>query len=63
MCKHKKQLTICIIKKHIDIEEIKKELELMDSDLSLEHLVEARINKLLNTIDETDKKVLLDGLI
>lgn len=35
----------------------------MDSDLSLEHLVEARINKLLNTIDETDKKVLLDGLI
>ncbi|HBG1446885.1 DEAD/DEAH box helicase [Clostridioides difficile] len=59
----KKQLTIYTIKKHIEIEDIKKELGLMDSDLSIEHLVETRINKLLNTVDETDKEVLLKGLV
>ncbi|MDV9763971.1 DEAD/DEAH box helicase [Clostridioides difficile] len=59
----KKQLTIYTIKKHIGVEDIKKELGLMDSDLSLEHLVEARINKLLNTVDETEKEVLLEGLV
>ncbi|HEL5639308.1 TPA: DEAD/DEAH box helicase family protein, partial [Clostridioides difficile] len=59
----KKVIRVYTIKKHIDIEDIKKELGLMDSDLSIEHLVEARINKLLNTIDETDKEVLLKGLV
>ncbi|UUV16787.1 hypothetical protein [Clostridioides difficile] len=59
----KKMIRVYTIKKHIDIEDIKKELGLMDSDLSLEHLVEARINKLLNTVDETDKEVLLEGLV
>ncbi|MDV5741215.1 DEAD/DEAH box helicase, partial [Clostridioides difficile] len=59
----KKMIRVYTIKKHIDIEDIKKELGLMDSDLSLEHLVEARINKLLNTVDETDKEVLLKGLV
>ena len=58
-----KMIRVYTIKKHIDVEDIKKELGLMDSDLSIEHLVEARINKLLNTIDETDKEVLLKGLI
>ncbi|MGS6980752.1 DEAD/DEAH box helicase family protein [Clostridioides difficile] len=58
-----KMIRVYTIKKHIDIEDIKKELGLMDSDLSIEHLVEARINKLLNSIDETDKEVLLEGLI
>ncbi|MCC0630788.1 DEAD/DEAH box helicase [Clostridioides sp. ES-S-0171-01] len=59
----KKMIRVYTIKKHIDIEDIKKELGLMDNDLSIEHLVEARINKLLNTVDETDKEVLLEGLI
>lgn len=59
----KKMIRVYTIKKHIDIEDIKKELGLMDSDLSIEHLVEARINKLLNAIDETDKEILLEGLI
>ncbi|MEN7804266.1 DEAD/DEAH box helicase [Clostridioides difficile] len=59
----KKVIRVYTIKKHIDVEDIKKELGLMDSDLSIEHLVEARINKLLNTIDEADKEVLLEGLI
>lgn len=58
-----KMIRVYTIKKHIDVEDIKKELGLMDSDLSIEHLVEARINKLLNTIDEADKEVLLEGLI
>ncbi|MGG5404974.1 hypothetical protein ACQZSR_18930 [Clostridioides difficile] len=58
-----KMIRVYTIKKHIDIENIKKELGLMDSDLSIEHLVEARINKLLNTVDETDKEVLLKGLV
>ncbi|HEK4533712.1 TPA: hypothetical protein SOK56_003610 [Clostridioides difficile] len=57
------RVRIYTIKKHIDIEDIKKELGLMDSDLSIEHLVEARINKLLNGIDEAEKEVLLEGLI
>lgn len=57
------RIRIYTIKGHITIEDIKKELGLMDSDLSIEHLVEARINKLLNTVDETDKEVLLEGLI
>ncbi|HFQ6533935.1 TPA: DEAD/DEAH box helicase [Clostridioides difficile] len=59
----KKVIRVYTIKKHIDIEDIKKDLGLMDSDLSIEHLVEARINKLLNTVDETEKEVLLEGLI
>ncbi|HGH0517503.1 TPA: DEAD/DEAH box helicase [Clostridioides difficile] len=59
----KKMIRVYTIKKHIDINDIKEELGLMDSDLSLEHLVEARINKLLNTVDETEKEVLLEGLI
>ncbi|MFQ5369241.1 hypothetical protein C4S90_05685 [Clostridioides difficile] len=58
-----KRIRVYTIKKHIDIEDIKKDLGLMDNDLSIEHLVEARINKLLNSIDETDKEVLLEGLI
>ncbi|MFL8757398.1 hypothetical protein [Clostridioides sp. GD02376] len=57
------RVRVYTIKGHITIEDIKKELDLMDSDLSLEHLVEARINKLLNTVDETDKEVLLEGLV
>ncbi|MDC9201455.1 DEAD/DEAH box helicase, partial [Clostridioides difficile] len=59
----KKVIRVYTIKKHIDIEDIKKELGLIDNDLSIEHLVEARINKLLNAIDETEKEVLLEGLI
>ncbi|HBF3301224.1 TPA: hypothetical protein KOB83_003886 [Clostridioides difficile] len=59
----KKMIRIYTIKKYITIEDIKQEFELMESDLSIEHLVEARINKLLNSIDETDKEVLLEGLI
>lgn len=59
----KKMIRVYTIKKHIDINDIKEELGLMDSDLSLEHLVEARINKLLNTVDETEKEVLLEGLV
>ncbi|WP_227850912.1 hypothetical protein [Clostridioides sp. ZZV14-5902] len=59
----KKVIRVYTIKKHIDINDIKEELGLMNSDLSLEHLVEARINKLLNTVDETDKEVLLEGLV
>ncbi|MCC0654887.1 hypothetical protein IC174_20295 [Clostridioides sp. ES-S-0001-03] len=59
----KKMIRVYTIKKHIEIEDIKKELGLMDSDLSIEHLVETRINKLLNTVDEADKEVLLEGLI
>ncbi|MCE4816392.1 DEAD/DEAH box helicase, partial [Clostridioides difficile] len=58
----KKVIRVYTIKKHIDIEDIKKELGLIDNDLSIEHLVEARINKLLNAIDETEKEVLLEGL-
>ncbi|HBG2880008.1 TPA: hypothetical protein KPW66_003539 [Clostridioides difficile] len=57
------RIRIYTIKGHITIEDIKKELGLMESDLSIEHLVEARINKLLNTVDETDKEVLLKGLV
>ncbi|MCK8743884.1 DEAD/DEAH box helicase, partial [Clostridioides difficile] len=57
----KKVIRVYTIKKHIDIEDIKKELGLIDNDLSIEHLVEARINKLLNAIDETEKEVLLEG--
>ncbi|MCQ4437106.1 hypothetical protein NO135_19005 [Clostridioides difficile] len=56
-------IRVYTIKKHIDIEDIKKDLGLMDSDLSIEHLVEARINKLLNTVDETEKEILLEGLV
>ncbi|HFL2404845.1 TPA: hypothetical protein ACG3PH_003769 [Clostridioides difficile] len=60
---NEKMIRVYTIKKHIDVEDIKKELGLMDSDLSIEHLVEARINKLLNTVDETEKEVLLEGLV
>ncbi|WP_227823344.1 hypothetical protein [Clostridioides sp. ZZV14-6345] len=57
------RVRVYTIKGHITIEDIKRELGLMDNDLSIEHLVEARINKLLNTVDETEKEVLLEGLI
>lgn len=59
----KKMIRVYTIKGHITIEDIKRELGLMDNDLSIEHLVEARINKLLNTVDETEKEILLEGLV
>lgn len=59
---NKKTIRIYKIERYITLNDIKKELDLKDSDRSLEHLVRNRKDKLLQTIDSDDKEILLNGL-
>ena len=59
---NKKVTRINKIERYITLNDIKKELDLKDSDRSLEHLVRSRKDKLLQTIDSDDKEILLNGL-
>ncbi|MGG5404975.1 hypothetical protein ACQZSR_18935 [Clostridioides difficile] len=59
---NKKVTRINKIERYITLNDIKNELDLKDSDRSLEHLVRSRKDKLLQTIDRGNKEILLNGL-
>ncbi len=58
----KKRVRIYKIERYITIEDIKKELALDEKDISLENSIRHRKNKMLNSLDDTEKLVLLEGL-
>lgn len=59
---NKKVTRINKIERYITLNDIKNELDLKDSDRSLERLVSSRKDKLLQGIDNDDKEILLNGL-
>lgn len=58
----KKQLRIYTIKSRIELSDIKKELAVTSSDLSLEFSIQKRKTKILNQLDKTEKEILLEGV-
>ena len=58
----KKQLRIYTIKSRIEISDIKKELAVTSSDLSLEYSIQKRKTKILNQLDSNTKEILLEGV-
>ncbi|HGT1646689.1 TPA: DEAD/DEAH box helicase family protein [Clostridioides difficile] len=58
----KKRVRIYKIERYITIKDIKKELALDEKDISLENSIRHRKNKMLNSLDDTEKLVLLEGL-
>ena len=50
------------IKSRIELSDIKKELAVTSSDLSLENSIKNRKNKILNQLDKTEKEILLEGV-
>lgn len=58
----KKQITINTIKSRIEIQDIKKELDLTSSDLSLDYSIQKNKSKILNQLDSTTKQILLENI-
>ena len=58
----KKQITIKTINSMIEVQDIKKELEIPSSDLSLEISIQKRKNKTLTQLDSNVKEILLEGI-
>jgi hypothetical protein len=57
-----KKLRVYTIKSRIDIQDIKKELDLTSSDLSLDYSIQKTKIKKLNQLDSTTKEILLEGI-
>ena len=58
----KKRIDVYKIKSRIEISDIKKELAVTSSDLSLEYSIQKRKTKILNQLDSNTKEILLEGL-
>lgn len=58
----KKQVTINTIKSRIEIQDIKKELAVTSSNLSLDYSIQKRKTKILNQLDSNEKQILLEGI-
>lgn len=58
----KKQLRVYTIKSRIDIQDIKKELAVTSSNLSLDYYIQKRKTKILNQLDSNEKQILLEGI-
>ncbi|ENY8540217.1 DEAD/DEAH box helicase family protein [Clostridioides difficile] len=59
----RKRIRINNIKRYITIDDIKQELELDKKDNSLEHAIEYTKDRMLNSLDEEEKLLLLKGLM
>lgn len=57
-----KRIKINLIKSKIELSDIKKELAVTSSDLSLEFSIQKRKTKILNQLDKTEKEILLEGV-
>lgn len=57
-----KRIKINTIKSRIELLDIKKELAVTSSDLSIEHSIQKRKSKILNQLDSTQKEILLEGI-
>ena len=58
----KKRIDAYTIKSRIELSDIKKELAVTSSDLSLEFSIQKRKTKILNQLDKTEKEILLEGV-
>lgn len=58
-----KQMQLNNIKRYISIDDIKKDLELDEKDKSLERAIKYTKDRILNSLDEEEKLLLLKGLI
>ena len=58
----KKQITINTITSRIELSDIKKELAVTSSDLSLEYSIQKRKTKILDQLDSNFKEILLEGV-
>lgn len=56
-----KRINVYTIKSRIEIQDIKKELALTSSDLSLEYSIQRQKSKILNQLDSNIKEILLEG--
>lgn len=57
-----KRINAYTIKSRIELSDIKKELAVTSSDLSLEFSIQKRKTKILNQLDKTEKEILLEGV-
>ena len=57
-----KRINVYTIKSRIELSDIKKELAVTSSDLSLEFSIQKRKTKILNQLDKTEKEILLEGV-
>ena len=51
------------IKRYISIDDIKKDLKLDEKDKSLEHAIKHTKDRMLNSLDEDEKLLLLKGFM
>ncbi len=59
----RKRIRINNIKRYITIDDIKKDLELDEKDKSLERAIKYTKDRMLNSLDEEEKLLLLKGFI
>ncbi|MDY6604678.1 DEAD/DEAH box helicase, partial [Clostridioides difficile] len=58
-----KQMQLNNIKRYVTIDDIKKDLELDEKDKSLEHAIKHTKDRMLNSLDEEEKLLLLKGFM
>ncbi|MCL6898741.1 hypothetical protein M3E90_017610 [Clostridioides difficile] len=59
----KKRIQLNNIKRYITVDDIKKDLELDEKDKSLENAIKYTKDRMLNSLDEEEKLLLLKGLM
>lgn len=57
-----KKLRVYTIKSRIELSDIKKELAVTSSDMSLENSIQKRKTKILSQLDSNHKEILLEGI-
>ncbi|MCP8383904.1 hypothetical protein NMF94_16365 [Clostridioides difficile] len=57
------RINLCKIERYINIEDIKKDLELDEKDKSLERAIKYTKDRMLSSLDEEEKLFLLKGLM
>lgn len=59
----KKRIQLNNIKRYITVDDIKKDLELDEKDKSLENAIKYTKDRMLNSLDEDEKLLLLKGFM